>query len=131
MQDELNIVTGNNAESFVAQELSKKGAWVGDFNKGNTGAQPFDQIAITDKYTLCYDVKHCSKDRFDFNRVEENQKLSLGYINSLDNANVFEGFAIVYESIIYWLSYFEYLSIVSTGRKSVKVTTLAQILGVI
>ena len=73
MQDKPNITTGTQAENHVAEELAKLGAWVGNFNKSNTGAQPFDQIAITKNFTWCYDVKHSMINRFDFRRIEDNQ----------------------------------------------------------
>lgn len=119
-----NIKTGTQAEVFVAQELSIRGAWVGDFNKSNTGSQPFDQVAITSNYTWCYDVKHCNVDRFDFVRVEDNQRLSLSYIHGLDNVNVIVGFTLVYKEEIFFLTYYNLLQLIAEGRKSIKITSL-------
>lgn len=128
MQGKPNIKTGTEAENFVAEELAKLGAWVGDFNKSSTGAQPFDQIAITKNYTWCYDVKHSEINRYDFRRIEDNQLLSLGYIHSLDNSNVIVGFAIVHEGEIFFLSYYQYLQLKAEGRKSVRITDLENML---
>lgn len=131
MQDS-NIKTGTQAESFVAQELAKKGAFVGDFNKSRTGSQPFDQIAITNIFTWCYDVKHCNVDRFDFSRVEANQTNALNYIHDeIDNSHVVCGFALVFEDEIYFLSLYQYKQFLSEGRKSCKVSTLSKMLGVV
>lgn len=124
MQDKTNISTGTQAEGFVSGLLASKGAWVGDFNKGNSGSQPFDQIAITNKFVFCYDVKHCKEDRFDFSRVEYNQTLSLTFISEIDNPMVIEGFALVYEDEVYFLSWYQYQMLLAETRKSVKVSTL-------
>lgn len=126
------ISYGNNAEKFVAETLaSTNKVWVGNFNKSNTGSQPFDQIAITPEHTWCYDVKNCSTDRFDFSRVESNQEISLQFIDSLDNPQVYTGFALVYDNKVYFLSNLEFGLKIKEGRKSVKVSTLTQMLGVI
>ena len=131
MQDS-NIKTGTQAESFVAQELAKKGAFVGDFNKGRTGSQPFDQLAITENFTWAYDVKHCGIDRFEFRRVESNQTNALNYIHDeIDNPQVVCGFALVFEDEIYFLSLYQYKQFLSEGRKSCKVSTLSKMLGVV
>lgn len=125
MQGETNIKTGTQAEQSVAEYISKKGYWVGDFNKSSSGSQPFDQIALTHNITLAYDVKHCIDDRFDFVRVEENQKLSLGFIhNSLYNDKIKAGFVLVHNDEFKFLSYFRYQELLSKDYKSVKVSTL-------
>ena len=131
MQDKPNITTGTQAENYVAEELAKLGAWVGNFNKSNTGAQPFDQIAITKNFTWCYDVKHSMINRFDFRRIEDNQLLALDYINSLENANVIVGFVIVYEGEIFFLSYHQYLQSKAKSRKSVRITDLENMLDIL
>ena len=131
MQDKPNITTGTQAENHVAEELAKLGAWVGNFNKSNTGAQPFDQIAITKNFTWCYDAKHSMINRFDFRRIEDNQQLALDYINSLENPNVIVGFAIVYEGEIFFLSYYKYLQLKAESRKSVRITDLENMLDIL
>lgn len=133
MQDNnLPIKTGNQAEKFVAETLANTDiVWVGNFNKSNSGSQPFDQIAITQLHTWCYDVKNCNIDRFDFSRVEDNQEISLGFIDSLDNPHVYTGFAIVFDNEIYFLSTYQLNMLKAEGRKSVKVTTLSKMLSVI
>lgn len=125
MQDNTNIKTGTQAEQAVANYISKKGYWVGDFNKSSSGSQPFDQIALTHNTTLTYDVKHCIDDRFDFVRVEENQKLALGFIhNELYNDKIKAGFVLVYNDMFKFLSYFRYQEMINKGFKSVQVSTL-------
>lgn len=130
MQDKPNIVIGNNAEEFVATELSKRGAIVCNLNKSNTGSQPFDQFAISSTTTWCYDVKHSVNHRFSFDRVETNQSNALKFIESLENENVVVGFAIVYKDVIYFLSWHEYETMLLDNKKSVLIETLSQFMGV-
>lgn len=125
MQDKTNIKTGTQAEEAVAKYISKKGFWVGDFNKGSSGSQPFDQIALTHNVTLAYDVKHCAENRFDFTRVEENQRLSLGFItNEIYNDKIKTGFVLVYQNEFRFLSYFRFKTLENLDKKSVRITDL-------
>lgn len=119
---ENKIRTGIQAEKYVAEELAKRGCWVGDFNKGHTGTQPFDQIMIGKKKVWAYDVKHSKIDRFDFRRVEANQELALGFLYKQGVVNT--GFVIVYKDTLYYLSYGTYLNLKNIGDKSVKITEL-------
>lgn len=119
---ENKIRTGIQAEKYVAEELAKRGCWVGDFNKGHTGTQPFDQIMIGKKKVWAYDVKHSKIDRFDFRRVEANQELALGFLYKQGVVNT--GFVIVYKDTLYYLSYGTYLILKNNGDKSVKITEL-------
>ena len=120
MIDSPNIEIGNNTENYVAQELSKLGAIVLNMNRSNTGSQPYDQVAITKSNTWCYDVKHSKQDRFDFSRVETNQSIALEFTHNLHNDNVIVGFAIVYNDIIYFLSFHNYLIEKSKNKKVYK-----------
>lgn len=119
---ENKIRTGIQAEKYVAEELAKRGCWVGNFNKGNTGTQPFDQIMIGKKKVWAYDVKHSKIDRFDFRRVEANQESALGFLYNKGVVNT--GFVMVYKDTLYYLSYGTYLALKNTGDKSVKITEL-------
>ena len=91
MTDKPNVKIGNKTEDYVAQRI-KLGAIVLNMNKSNTGSQPYDQVAITNKKTWCYDVKHSKQDRFDFSRVEANQSIALEFTHNLNNDNVIAGF---------------------------------------
>lgn len=119
---ENKIRTGIQAEIYVAEELAKRGCWVGNFNKGHTGTQPFDQIMSGKKKVWAYDVKHSKIDRFDFRRVEENQESALGFLYQQGVVNT--GFVIVYKDTLYYLSYGTYLTLKNAGDKSVKITEL-------
>lgn len=119
---ENKIRTGIQAEIYVAEELAKRGCWVGNFNKGHTGTQPFDQIMTGKKKVWGYDVKHSKIDRFDFRRVEENQESALGFLYQQGVVNT--GFVIVYKDTLYYLSFGTYLTLKNKGDKSVKITEL-------
>lgn len=118
------IMTGKQAEQFVAETFSKDGFWVHIFKKGIDGQQPFDMIAIKNKQVWCCDIKHCDKDVFPFSRVEENQKQSLSFLNDFHSHRV--GFILVYRLGIFYLSYYEYLKI-SKDNKAVKLEELPQL----
>lgn len=119
--DETNIKTGTDAENFVAHELAKLGMWAGQFPPAISGKQPFDIIAISKNNTYCIDVKHCKDNYFPFDRVEENQKLSLSYLdNEVGNLYNSNGFVLVYENTPYWLPYGKYERLSFKGDKSVK-----------
>lgn len=125
MIDEYNINTGTKAENFVTHEFAKKGIWATRLHAGNSGQQPFDVIAISQHFTYAIDVKHCNKDYFPFERIEENQKNALGYLtNDIASRNVFVGFVLVYENKPYWLSFYDYQELEKKGEKSVKPSTL-------
>lgn len=134
MRDKPNIIIGNKAERFVAEELAKKGAIVHDLRSPN-GSQPYDQIAITKDFVFCYDVKHCSNDRFDFYRVENNQQSALTYVHSLNNDSVVAGFVLVYNDgegyDLYFLSMYQYEMFLAEERKSIKVSILPKLLEVV
>lgn len=118
-------MTPTQAEKYVAEYISSFNYWVGNFEKGVTGSQPFDLIAVGQDKVFCLDVKFCDKDYFHFGRVEENQKLALGFLtNKIKNYNILTGFVIMFENELYWLSFREYEDYVYTNIKSVKPSEL-------
>lgn len=117
-------MTGREAERFVAEFLSERKYFVGDFNKSSSGQQPFDQIAINYNSVLAYDVKHCKTDYFPFSRIEDNQIRALDYIGNLNNEAVETMILIVYEGIIYYLSFSLFKTLKVIGFKSIRPTEL-------
>ena len=113
-------MTPSEAEVRVANFLHGANSFVSLFKKGIDGNQPFDLLAISKDVTLCLDVKLCDKDYFTFNRVEENQKNSFQFLNSLNNPSVHLGFAIVYKGIAYYLPYNRYVDALEQDKKSLK-----------
>jgi len=116
-------MTGQEAEERVIKYFATVyKAWVGYFEKGISGRQPFDIVVITKNFTYCIDVKECSKDYFSFDRVEENQELSFEFIDSLGNDRVEEWFVLTHKGVAYMLKYKDYIKLKKQGIKSVKVT---------
>ena len=125
MQDNPNIKKGNKAEYETSLFIASKGGFVGNFNKGMSGSQPFDQIAITKNKVIAYDVKNCSTYRFDFRRVEDNQVSALGFINNeIRNKNVVCGFVLVHNDMFKFLNYNDYLTLINAENKSVDIRLL-------
>ncbi len=117
-------MTGREAERFVAEFLSERGYFVGDFNKSSSGQQPFDQIAINYNSVLAYDVKHCKTDYFPFSRIEDNQIRALDYIWKLNNETVKTMILIVYEGAIYCLPFSQFKTLKVLEYKSIRPTEL-------
>lgn len=117
-------MTGREAENYVAEYLSKQDFFVGDFNKSNSGQQPFDQIAINNNKVLAYDVKHCKRDYFPFTRVEDNQIRALSYLDDLNNPVIETYIMLVYKEEITTLPFKEFLSLEGKDTKSVKPSSL-------
>lgn len=80
-----NKILGTRYEEEVAQILYDNGYWVTLLTASRTG-QPADIIAIRDSEVALIDAKYCSKDRFDFKRIEPNQVRAM---NLLEKKSVY------------------------------------------
>lgn len=67
-----NKKTGNSFEAELCQLLSNAGYWAHNLAQKAAG-QPFDVIAARGGKTYVIDCKVCEHDRFDTNRIEQNQ----------------------------------------------------------
>lgn len=74
-----NKIEGTRYENKVAQILYDSGYWVTLLTASHSG-QPADIIAIKGSEIALIDAKLCTKDRFDFNRIEPNQIRSMGLL---------------------------------------------------
>lgn len=63
---------GSGFEEELCETLSQCGFWAHRLNANKSG-QPFDIIAAKDGQTYPLECKHCSKDKFETWRIEENQ----------------------------------------------------------
>ena len=63
----------NSFENEIAEILGNNGFWASVFPKASDGSQPADVIAINFYGKHLIDAKLCSKGRFVFSRMEENQ----------------------------------------------------------
>ena len=101
----VNKSIGNKCEQALGKLLQSKGYWchILEYNKNG---QPCDIVAIKGDVSMLIDVKHCDKDRFNFSRIEANQKACFEYASSVCGVkNV--GFAVYFESDgkFYWLPF--------------------------
>lgn len=67
-----NKKLGNNFESAFCEILFEKGFWCHNLAQNQAG-QPADVIAVRNGKSYLIDCKVCSRGRFPFSRIEENQ----------------------------------------------------------
>ena len=95
----MNKKIGNSTEKEAVKILSKYGWWAHIFGYKAEG-QPCDIIALKNGEGLLIDIKHCSGDRFDFVRVESNQRNCFNLARKKGNSRC--GFAIYFEKSKEW-----------------------------
>lgn len=67
----------NEFESEIAEKLGERGFWATVVPKGKDGSQPADIIALNHKGKHLIDAKLCKSGRFNFERMEDNQRTSM------------------------------------------------------
>lgn len=79
-------MTGLEFEKYILAVLQRQGYWAHRLTPDNRGAQPFDIIAVKDDKVYAYDCKVIStkKLRFQFSRIEENQKTAMQYFSEIN-----------------------------------------------
>ena len=109
---------GNDTEKMLLELLQDKGYWCHLFAYNKNG-QPCDIIAIKDNEAWLIDAKHCEGKRFNFNRIEPNQRNCFKYAKSCGNNKT--GFAIYFEETNKWrwLSYNDLEAYMRFNMKSV------------
>ena len=68
-----NKMIGTYFERKMCNLLSDKGWWVHFIEPKQSGAQPFDIIAVKNGRAIAIDCKTCASDRFSIDRLEDNQ----------------------------------------------------------
>lgn len=71
-----NKKLGSDFEKELCQLLAEEGWWVHFISPNESGAQPFDIIAVKDGIALAGDCKTSVNNIFRINRLEENQKMA-------------------------------------------------------
>lgn len=71
-----NKKLGNDFESAFCEILFEKGFWCHNLAQNQAG-QPADVIAVRDGNAYLIDCKVCSRGRFTFSRIEENQRTAM------------------------------------------------------
>lgn len=93
-----NKKLGNSFESEFCETLADEGFWCHNLAQ-NAAGQPADVIAVKDGEAYLIDCKVCSRNRFQFSRIEDNQRMSMEMWRECGNG---EGwFAIQFDSKVY------------------------------
>ena len=71
-----NKKLGNQFETEFCEILAEEGFWTHNMAQ-NAAGQPADVIAVKNGEAHLIDCKVCTRDRFSFDRIEENQSLSM------------------------------------------------------
>ena len=100
-----NKQLGTEFEREVCQVLMDNGWWVHFLSPDNSGAQPFDIIAVKDGLAIAVDAKTSSTHRFSIDRLEENQKLA--FEKWLRCGNSMPQIAVKYDRHMIWITYHE------------------------
>ena len=81
-----NKKLGNNFESVLCEILSNHGFWAHKMDQNQAG-QPADVIAVRNRKAHLIDCKVCSRGRFHFSRIEDNQHTAMQAWNESGNGN--------------------------------------------
>ena len=127
-----NIKVGNKTEKTVSGIFRENGYWVYNCPKSQSGAQPFDLIAIKggDHYLVWFiDGKHVRAHEVSFKleRIEPNQLASMAYASGFAKVKTENmGFAIEFERTneFYWLPYEDALKLLNNNEKSINLINL-------
>lgn len=127
-----NTKIGNKTEKTVSSIFRENGYWVYNCPKAQTGAQPFDLIAIRggDNYIVWFvDGKHVRQNEISFrlDRIEPNQLASMEYASGFAKVKTENmGFAIQFERTneFYWLPYENALECLKNNEKSINLIRL-------
>lgn len=117
-------MTGRAFEQYAVKLLGEAGYWAHRIAPDESGQQPFDIIAIRDKWVYAYDAKVVSNgNRFPMSRVEDNQIESFEMIRK--TATYCQaGLLIYHNGGIRFLSIDKILSLTLDGVPSIDVREL-------
>lgn len=90
-------------ENYTCRMMSESGYWALRIPKNESGAQPFDVIAIKGNNVVAFDCKVCSTRRFPMRRIEDNQWLSFEQMQKKTDAVI--GIMAYYNNNIYFIPY--------------------------
>lgn len=98
-----NKEIGTQFERELCDELAKRGFWTHFINPDNSGAQPFDIIAVKNGRAYAIDCKTCEANRFNIKRLEDNQVFAFGRWIECGNINPL--IAVKHDDKIIWIDY--------------------------
>lgn len=93
-----NKKLGNQFESEFCEILAEHGFWVHNLAQ-NAAGQPADVIAVKEGEAYLIDCKVCSQGKFTYDRIEDNQELSMELWYDCGNGNGL--FALKFDTGIY------------------------------
>lgn len=97
-----NRKLGNSFESVFCEILFREGFWCHNLAQNQAG-QPADVIAVRDGKSYLIDCKVCSRGRFPFSRIEDNQHTAMRAWQESGNGTGW--FALKCEGYIFMLDY--------------------------
>lgn len=116
-----NQKIGKEFEQEWIDHIRSLGMWVHFMQPAPDGSQPFDVIAIDDRYgypvVSAYDCKTLSGKRFPLDRVEDNQRLAFEALNRKGVHNTY--FVIKTKTAIYLIPSQEAIVRKDMGEKSI------------
>ena len=109
-------MTGLQFERYIADRMSDAGYWVLNISRNNSGAQPFDIVAIQGSRIWLVDCKVSNVQRFPLDRVEPNQWVAFEQASRKTNANV--GLLIWYDNSVWFMPFVRLLELRKNGKRS-------------
>ena len=96
-----NKTSGNQFEAEFCDTLADEGFWTHNM-AANAAGQPADVIAVKNGEAYLIDCKVCSRNRFPFTRIEENQTLSMELWRECNNGDGW--FALQFSDQVYMVT---------------------------
>lgn len=114
----VNKKLGNDFEQELCEILSDAGCWVHNFANRKNG-QPADIIAVKNNRSFLIDAKVCSKDIFQFKRIEDNQQLAMEMWIECGNLSPY--FALKARNEVYMVPYETIKGLIRKGKKQLNI----------
>lgn len=106
-------MTGIQFERKVSKDLFDAGYWVLNVPRNESGAQPFDILAIKGNKIIAADCKVCEAKVFPLSRIEPNQWTAFKMMWERASADICV--FVWHEDSTYWISYWQLLSAKAHG----------------
>lgn len=114
-------MTGREFERYMCKLFDQNGFWALNIPRSESGAQPFDIVAIRGDEVYTVDCKVCSDaPRFPLRRVEDNQLLAFEKVFWRTNAKI--GFMVYWSGEIYFLRRADIVKAIENKQASIKLT---------
>lgn len=111
-------MTGQQFEREVARRLFSAGYWVLNIPRNESGAQPFDILAIKGRDIIATDCKVCEADAFPISRIEPNQWTAFALMWERVGADI--GIYVWHDGEIFWVPYWKLLS-ARASKKNIRI----------